>query len=79
MPSPTRDFRKAAGKDLLPNGSHVAFYKDALYADHRIARHLTGATALELNPRPRPLPYHRGGLPTLCPCDWQALRPHSWA
>ena len=28
---------------------------------------------------PRPLPYHRGGLPTLCPCDWQALRPHWWA
>jgi phenylacetate-CoA ligase len=27
----------------LPNGSHVAVYKDALYADRRIARHLTGA------------------------------------
>jgi phenylacetate-CoA ligase len=33
-------------KDLLPNGSHVAFYKDALYADHRIARQLTGAFRL---------------------------------
>ncbi len=30
-------------REALPNGSHVAFYKDALYADHRIARHLTGA------------------------------------
>jgi phenylacetate-CoA ligase len=30
-------------KEALPNGSHVALYKDALYADHRIARHLTGA------------------------------------
>jgi phenylacetate-CoA ligase len=30
-------------QEVLPNGSHVAFYKDALYADHRIARHLTGA------------------------------------
>jgi phenylacetate-CoA ligase len=33
-------------KDLLPNGSHVAFYKDALYADHQIARQLTGAFRL---------------------------------
>ena len=30
-------------KEALPNGSHVGFYKDALYADHRIARRLTGA------------------------------------
>lgn len=30
-------------QDALPNGSHVAFYKDALYADHGMARHLTGA------------------------------------
>jgi len=30
-------------REALPNGSHVAFYKDALYADHRIARFLTGA------------------------------------
>ena len=30
-------------KEALPNGSHVGFYKDALYADHRIARLLTGA------------------------------------
>jgi phenylacetate-CoA ligase len=30
-------------KEQLPNGSHVGVYKDALYADHRIARRLTGA------------------------------------
>jgi phenylacetate-CoA ligase len=30
-------------KESLPNGSHVGFYKDALYADPRIARRLTGA------------------------------------
>jgi len=30
-------------REALPNGSHVAFYKDALYADHQVARHLTGA------------------------------------
>jgi len=30
-------------KETLPNGSHVATYKDALYADHAIARQLTGA------------------------------------
>jgi phenylacetate-CoA ligase len=30
-------------KEALPNGSHVGFYKDALYADHKIARLLTGA------------------------------------
>jgi len=30
-------------KEALPNGSHVGFYKDVLYADHRIARLLTGA------------------------------------
>jgi phenylacetate-CoA ligase len=29
--------------EALPNGAHVGFYKDALYADHQIARHLTGA------------------------------------
>jgi hypothetical protein len=33
-------------KDRLPNGSHVGFYKDALYADHQLARHLTGAFRL---------------------------------
>ena len=33
-------------REALPNGSHVAFYKDALYADHRIARYLTGAFRL---------------------------------
>jgi phenylacetate-CoA ligase len=30
-------------REALPNGSHVGFYKDALYTDHRIARHVTGA------------------------------------
>jgi phenylacetate-CoA ligase len=30
-------------KEALPNGSHVAVYKDALYADHSVARQLTGA------------------------------------
>jgi len=30
-------------KEALPNGSHVGFYKDALYADPRMARLLTGA------------------------------------
>jgi phenylacetate-CoA ligase len=30
-------------KEALPNGSHVGVYKDALYADHRSARRLSGA------------------------------------
>jgi phenylacetate-CoA ligase len=30
-------------KEVLPNGSHVGVYKDALYADHAVARQLTGA------------------------------------
>lgn len=30
-------------KEALPNGSHVGFYKDALYADRGMARLLTGA------------------------------------
>jgi phenylacetate-CoA ligase len=34
---------KGREQETLPNGSHVALYKDALYADRRIARHLTGA------------------------------------
>lgn len=34
-------------KDSLPNGSHVAVYKDALYADHDVAEQLTGACRLE--------------------------------
>lgn len=29
--------------ETLPNGSHVALYKDALYADPLVARHITGA------------------------------------
>jgi phenylacetate-coenzyme A ligase PaaK-like adenylate-forming protein len=33
-------------KDDLPNGSHVGVYKDALYADHRAARYLTGAVRM---------------------------------
>jgi phenylacetate-CoA ligase len=33
-------------KETLPDGSHVGVYKDALYADHEIARHLTGAFRL---------------------------------
>ena len=33
-------------KEELPNGSHVGFYKDILYADPRIAKHLTGACRL---------------------------------
>jgi phenylacetate-coenzyme A ligase PaaK-like adenylate-forming protein len=34
---------KGRENDALPNGSHAALYKDALYADHAIARQLTGA------------------------------------
>ena len=34
---------RGRAKEALPNGSHVGFYKDALYVDHRIARLLTGA------------------------------------
>lgn len=34
-------------RERLPNGSHVAIYKDALYADHRAAARLTGACRLE--------------------------------
>jgi phenylacetate-CoA ligase len=30
-------------KEVLTNGSHVGVYKDALYADHAVARQLTGA------------------------------------
>jgi len=30
-------------RERLPDGSHVAVYKDALYADHTLARELTGA------------------------------------
>jgi hypothetical protein len=30
-------------REALPNGSHVGVYKDALYADHEIAKQLTGA------------------------------------
>jgi phenylacetate-CoA ligase len=37
---------KGRERDGLPNGSHVGVYKDALYADHRIAHRLTGAFRL---------------------------------
>jgi phenylacetate-CoA ligase len=30
-------------KEALPNGSQVGFYKDAIYANHTLARRLTGA------------------------------------
>jgi len=30
-------------KEALPNGSHVGVYKDALYADHAVAKELSGA------------------------------------
>jgi phenylacetate-CoA ligase len=33
-------------REALPDGSHVGFYKDALYANPRLARHLTGAVRL---------------------------------
>ncbi|MEO8767079.1 MAG: hypothetical protein ABI363_01810 [Nitrosospira sp.] len=33
-------------KEMLPNESHVGFYKDILYADHLIANQLTGAFRL---------------------------------
>jgi len=32
--------------EALPNSAHVGIYKDALYANHEIARHLTGAVRL---------------------------------
>jgi phenylacetate-CoA ligase len=32
--------------DVLPNGAHVGFYKDALYANRQVARHITGALRL---------------------------------
>jgi phenylacetate-CoA ligase len=33
-------------RDTLPNGAHVATYKDAVYADHEVADRLTGAVRL---------------------------------
>jgi phenylacetate-CoA ligase len=36
-------------RERLPDGSHVAVYKDALYADHALARQLTGAFRLKLS------------------------------
>ena len=40
---------KGREKDALPNGSHVSAYKDALYANHQIARRLTGAFRLNFS------------------------------
>lgn len=42
LPQALLAFRGRQNEEL-PNGSHVGFYKDALYADHRAARLLTGA------------------------------------
>jgi phenylacetate-CoA ligase len=33
-------------REALPNRAHVGVYKDALYANHEVARHLTGAVRL---------------------------------
>lgn len=33
-------------RDALPNGSQLSVYRDALYADHAIARHVSGAFRL---------------------------------
>ena len=35
-------------RERLPDGSHAAVYKDALYADHSLARQVTGAFRLVL-------------------------------
>jgi phenylacetate-CoA ligase len=43
---PTLLALKGRDREALPNGSHVGFYKDVLYADHDVARHLTGAVRL---------------------------------
>jgi phenylacetate-CoA ligase len=37
---------KGRQKESLPNGTHVGFYKDALYADPSVAANLTGALRL---------------------------------
>ncbi len=34
---------RGRAKESTPNGSHVGVYKDALYADHSVAREVTGA------------------------------------
>jgi phenylacetate-CoA ligase len=36
---------------VLPNGSHVGLYKDALYADHSVAGAVTGAVRLIVTDR----------------------------
>jgi phenylacetate-CoA ligase len=48
---PTLVALRGRQNEALPNGSHVAFYKDALYADHDIARQLTGAFRLVFSER----------------------------
>jgi phenylacetate-CoA ligase len=37
---------RGRAREALPNGSQVGFYKDALYANPQLARHVTGATRL---------------------------------
>ena len=37
---------RGRAKEALPNGSQVGVYKDALYANPELARHVTGATRL---------------------------------
>lgn len=34
---------RGRAKEAMPNGSHVGVYKDALFADHDVAREVTGA------------------------------------
>jgi phenylacetate-CoA ligase len=43
---PTLLALEGRAKERLPNGSHVAVYKDALYANHAVAKQLTGAFRL---------------------------------
>jgi phenylacetate-CoA ligase len=45
LPSPLLLLRGRA-RERLPNGAHVGVYKDAIYADASVARHLTGAVRL---------------------------------
>jgi phenylacetate-CoA ligase len=50
LPSPLLALR-GREKEALPNGSHVGFYKDALYADRQTARLLSGACRLTFSGR----------------------------
>jgi phenylacetate-CoA ligase len=38
---------KGRDKDTLPNGLHLALYKEALYSDHQAAEQITGAMKIE--------------------------------